>query len=264
MLVDPISSLNLRTNKMSRSVSTGSKKKWHPQTTKYEYNYGVGMNFYQPMIDYIDEKKMGRRPERPHLPWTDELGLDQFSPHMVRSYSDENFDTILRETEASAQRRLRDFKSSAKTSFVLSKSVSAASVSQKVKRETRRKKVLVKQIDKLKSNIHEGLDNYFAHQDTEKLDFASQKFLRGKSAKQIETQLLAQADKVISEGIKEDVEKEHKSLLERVHHVRSHQEMMERRAEENLEESFVRPLQHLSYELKDFDDRTTMFFYDKR
>lgn len=253
---------------MARSVST-TKKSWHPQTTKYDYNYAVGMNFYQPMVDYIDKKKIGGNPELPHLPWTEELGLNQFSPRTVKSYSDDNFDSILRETEASAQRKLKDFKSTSKSSFVLTKSVSAASVRQTVKRDTRRKKVLVKQIDKLKSNINEDLENYFAHQDTEKMDFASQRFLRGRSAKQIESQLLAQADKVIAEGLKEDGEKQQRSITqksveEKSVRSRAHVEMMDARMQDQLEDSFVRPLHHLSYELKDFDDRTTLFYYDTR
>lgn len=227
------------------------------------------MNFYQPMVDFIDKKRVGGNPELPHLPWTEELGLDQFSPRTVKSYSEDNFDSILRETEASAQRKLKDFKSTAKSSFVLTKSVSAASVRQTVKRDTRRRKVLVKQIDKLRSNINEGLENYFAHQDTEKMDFASQRFLRGRSAKQIESQLLAQADKVIAEGLKEDAEKKQrsiseKSVVEKTYSSREHVEMMDKRMQEQLEESFVRPLHNLSYELKDFDDRTTMFYFDTR
>lgn len=204
-----------------------------------------------------------------NLPWTEELGLEQFSPRRVKSYPQEDFERVMRETEASAQRQLRDFKSTSTSNFILTKSVSAASVTQKVKRDTRRKKLLVKEIDKLKSNINEDLDNYFAHQDTEKMDFASQRFLRGRSAKQIESQLLAQADKVIAEGLKEDTEKQQKSILqssfvEKVYDSSAHEEMMSKRMTENLEDSFVKPLHSLSHELKNFDDRTTMFFFDKR
>lgn len=253
---------------MARSVST-PKKKWHPQTTKYEYNYAVGMNFYQPMVDFIEKKKRGGKADLPHLPWTDELGLEQFSPRRVKSYSEDDFNKVVRETEASAQRKLRDFKSSAKTSFVLTKSVSAASVTEKVRRETRRKKILVKEIDRLKSHINDDLENYFAHQDTEKMDFASQKFLRGKSAKQIESQLLAQADKVIAEGLKEDGEKQQKGILkkysvENVYDSRAHTKMTDKRMEEELVDVIVKPLHNLSEELRDFDERTTMFYFDKR
>lgn len=244
-------------------ASISSKKKWNPHTTKYEYNYGIGMNFYQPMVDYIDKKRRPGRHELPHLPWTEELGLDQYDPRRVKSYSEDDFDQIVRETEASAQRKLRDFKSTSKSSFVLSKSVSAASVTQTLKKEARRKKVLVKEIDRLKSHIYEDLENYFAHQDTEKIDFAEQRFLRGKSAKQIETQLLAQADKVIAEGLKEDADKLQQSVVKKIHS-RVHLQEEDRRLIGHIEDAFVRPLHHLSNELKDFDDRTTMFYYDKR
>lgn len=245
---------------MSRSVIT-PKKKWHPQTTKYDYNYAVGMNFYQPMVDFIDEKRRGGRPQRPHLPWTEELGLECYSPKGIKCYPDEDFDRIVRQTEASAKKKLQDFKSMSKSSYLLTKSVSAASVTQQIKREAKRKKLLVKEIDKLKYNINEGLDNYFARQDTENLDFASQRFLRGRSAKQIESQLLTQADKIIAEGLKEDGEKKQRNIVKKIE---IEHKIIDEQVEEKLEESIIQPLHHLKNELKDFDDKITWFYFDKR
>lgn len=56
--------------------------KWrHYPTYIYDINYGYGMNYYQPMIDYMDNKRLlsrstlsrerERRIELPELPWSD-------------------------------------------------------------------------------------------------------------------------------------------------------------------------------------------------
>lgn len=62
--------------------------KWrHYPTYIYDRNYGYGMNYYQPMIDYIDSKRLlprstltgfeRRRTELPELPWSDGRALWQ-------------------------------------------------------------------------------------------------------------------------------------------------------------------------------------------
>nr|XP_012229024.1 PREDICTED: paramyosin, short form-like [Linepithema humile] len=56
--------------------------KWrHYPTYIYDKNYGYGMNYYQPMIDYMDTKRLlkqsstssvfEKRLELPELPWSD-------------------------------------------------------------------------------------------------------------------------------------------------------------------------------------------------
>ncbi|KAJ8969315.1 hypothetical protein NQ317_011435 [Molorchus minor] len=159
-------------------MSGAGSTKWQPTTTKYNYNYGVGINFYQPMVDFIEAKDQGRKTNFPHLPWTNELGLDQYDPLKIKSYSHEDLSRISRKTEASIKAKLRDFKSTASSSFVLSKSVSAASITQKTK-------------------MYDGLEDYRTKTDREIEEElrASQKYLRGKSAKAIERQLLSESKK---------------------------------------------------------------------
>lgn len=42
--------------------------KWrHYPTTVYERNYGFGINYYQPMIDYLDRKENGEVPKKTDL-----------------------------------------------------------------------------------------------------------------------------------------------------------------------------------------------------
>lgn len=93
---------------------------------------------------------------------------------------------------------------------------------------------------------------------------ASQKFLRGKSAKQIEAQLLSHSKKVTAETVEMDVKNYQRSVVHNIHNYRAHEKLMETRSQKQLEESFIQPLDQLSHELKSFDHRTTSYFIDKR
>ncbi|XP_056631875.1 paramyosin, short form isoform X2 [Diorhabda carinulata] len=246
-----------------------SSSKWRPKTSAYDYNYGVGINFYQPMVDFIEDKSRGRKVIMPHLPWTDELGLEQFDPLKIKSYSQEDLSRISRQTEASAKTKLRDFKSSASSSFVLQKSVSAATITQKVKTDTRKKKTMLRDIRRIKDRMYEDLEmfNPDKDRDLERELKASQKFLRGRSAKQIEQQLLSQSNKAIAEALDEDIQKSsHVSssgkFVKKLT-MRSHVKFMDERIQSQLEESFKEPLENLSVELKDFDRRSAHFYQDK-
>lgn len=243
-------------------------KKWRPTTATYDYNYGVGINFYQPMVDFIEEKERGRKRGLPHLPWSDELGLDQYDPMKIKSYSQDDLTRISRKTEASAKEKLKDFKSCASSTFVLSKSVSAASITQKVKTETKKKKSIIREIKKLKSKMHDDLGDYNPDKDKdiERQLMASQKYLRGKSAKGITAQLLSESRKTIAEGIEQDKFTQ-KTDIQRSSSARSfhqHVKFMDNRMQVQLEDSFMEPLTNLSAELKYFDRRSTHYYIDQR
>jgi len=79
--------------------------RWHrPPTAIYENNYGYGMGFYQPMIDYIDAKEAGKRVGPPHIPWVIERGLPAFDPaRRVHTYDPYQ----LRRMAEAAQERAR-------------------------------------------------------------------------------------------------------------------------------------------------------------
>lgn len=242
--------------------------KWRPATATYDYNYGVGINFYQPMVDFIEEKDRGRKRGLPHLPWTDELGLDQYDPMKIKSYSQDDLTRISRTTEASAKEKLRDFKSCASSTFVLSKSVSAASITQKVKTETKKKKSIIREIKKLKSKMHDDLGDYNPDKDKEieRQLMASQKYLRGKSAKGIAAQLLSESRKTIAEGMEQDkfTQSTHIQRSSSARSLHQHVKFMDKRMQVQLEDSFMEPLTNLSAELKCFDRRSTHYYIDKR
>lgn len=241
--------------------------KWHPTTGYYDYNYGMGINYYQPMIDYIEEKERGGKTKYPHLPWTDERGLSQYDPMKnIKSYSNEALDRIARRTEASAKERLRDFKATTKSSFVLSKSVSAATITEKVNVTSRKKKELIRQIKTLKSKMAEdfGYDHRKEDRDIELALKSSQKYLRGRSAKGIEAFLQSESSKNIAQGIEYDTRNIQSKRFVDTHQYAKHMKVMEGRMLTQLEQKCVEPLNTLSHELKGFDKRTAEYFFDTR
>ncbi|XP_050316026.1 paramyosin, short form-like [Anthonomus grandis grandis] len=247
------------------------KTKWQPKTQYYDYNYGVGMQFYQPMVDYIDEKfQKIRPPPLPHLPWTEELGLRQYDPLTVRSYSECDLTKITNKTERSAKIRISEGRSHASSNFVLAEQASAARISTKINQEQRKKKRLVREIQKLKGQMKDDID-YDPDKDKEieRELKAQQKFLRGKSAKSIEAQLLMGSRKGISERNELDTslmmgQASQVSRVASSRSVRTHVKVMDERMTTQLEESVTQPLEMLSQELRGFDRRATYNYIDQR
>ncbi|KAI4471698.1 myotonic dystrophy s/t kinase-related [Holotrichia oblita] len=240
----------------------------NPQALIYEDNYGYGMNFYQPMIDYIDAKDKGGRAERPHLPWSNERGLEKYSPRKtVRCYSPEDLTRISRQTEARVKTKLKDFKATTKSKFQLEASVSAATITKKVHTEAKKAKKIIKEIDKIKNKM--AAEDVKYEPDMKKLVQeglkSAQKYLQGKTAKGIEGQLLAEARKNIAEGIvgEIDVKKYQRNAYYNTYDTTAHARMMGERMQKELEASFMRPLDDLSADLKGFDKKTTEYFFDK-
>lgn len=238
--------------------------KWEtPHPSCYKYNYGVGINFYQPMMDYIDGKDKGMHGGYPHLPWTDELGLSQYDPRTpIRSYSAEDLTKISRRTAARAQASLRDFKTTSKSSFQLNQSVSAASLTRQVQTEDRKKRKILQQIDKVKSRLMADDIDYDADAD-KRAEYSLQaikRHLKGKSADGIAQQLLSESRRNIAETLDLDLQQR----FSRTAHTRAHTRVITERMQKELEDSFVQPLEALSAELRGFDKRTAFCYFEKR
>lgn len=84
-------------------------KKSHP-TTVYDKNYSYGINYYQPMIDYIDQKSRNvvKNPEYPEMPWSDERLL--WERKRVLPYTAEELIQHAMEAEDQAKDHLSHFK----------------------------------------------------------------------------------------------------------------------------------------------------------
>lgn len=92
--------------------------KWrHYPTYIYDRNYSYGINYYQPMIDYIDTKqrisrstlsKFERRIELPELPWSD--GSVLWEDKRVQPYTKDNLIKYAINAEDEARDHLSRFK----------------------------------------------------------------------------------------------------------------------------------------------------------
>ncbi|KAK9886774.1 hypothetical protein WA026_018428 [Henosepilachna vigintioctopunctata] len=247
-------------------MAVPSTSRWQPQTKKYEYNYGLGINFYQPMIDYLEDKERGVRARTPHLPWTEEKALKEFDPmNAIKTYSNEELHRLARKTEASAREKLRDFKGTSKSWYHLNQSVSAATITEKiqVKKTEKKKKGILRQIKSIQTKMKDDFDYDLDVDKNIKRELrAEQKFLRGKSAKAIEQQLLSKSRRNIAETIEQDISKS--DIETKSFDFSGHSRMMEDRMCKALGESFEVPLENLSAELKSFEKRSQHYYYDKR
>jgi len=58
-----------------------------PKSYVYEYNYDYGSNYYRPMVDYLDQRQRGGKPEAPKpLSW-EERALKSYLERTARTSS---------------------------------------------------------------------------------------------------------------------------------------------------------------------------------
>lgn len=85
--------------------------KWrHGATHVYDKNYQFGINYYQPMIDYMDKRNSGSstKSHYPHLPFSDERLLWEDKP--VQPYAKEDLARLAIDAEMQAKEHLNTFK----------------------------------------------------------------------------------------------------------------------------------------------------------
>lgn len=258
-------------SKQSKRMAGPSSARYNwqvPQTAIYEDNYRYAINSYQPMIDYLDDKSQGRMAAYPHLPWTNERGLDRYSSRSgVLNYSEAELNRLARQTEASARRSLHDFKATAKSSFQLSKSVSASRLSSNL--QTERRKTHKHQLYQASQAQSRMADEYssFSH-DAERAAERElkqmQKYLRGKSAKNIESQLLSKSRRNIAEAYEADVAEQTSFQQQVSHSSKAHVKLLERRIVSQIDDDLLVPLDRISSELRGYNLQSAAFLRDKR
>ncbi|KAH0539553.1 hypothetical protein KQX54_005496 [Cotesia glomerata] len=246
-------------------------KKSHP-TTIYDKNYSYGINYYQPMIDYIDKKSQNvtKNPEYPEMPWSDERLL--WERKRVLPYTAEELIQHAMEAEDQAKDHLSHFKIAKRSDFSLRKAVEATHVS---------KDLLPSNIDETTKSLRNErpipLDVTMADlmvqtvRNNEKMRHVKQALdhsvrLRGKSARAIEFELRAETAKNLS-GTTElaDIRKYQREAMQAMWDERDHVRMMEDRAKllKDEEMRLTQPLDELTNELKELDIRSSNYYMDK-
>lgn len=192
-------------------VKVPNYNKWNrPPTAIYEDNYGYGINFYQPMIDYISAKGQGVATKPPHLPWNNERALDKYRfDKPIQAYSEADVTKISHEIAEQAKRDLNTFNISKRSPFSVIQTAAAANVTKHVgvesittkarKKKVDREKIKVERQKKRMDEIEKELELYEKEVNVANELRGKAKMYRGKSAKAIAQTLLGESRKNVAE-----------------------------------------------------------------
>lgn len=186
--------------------------KWNkPPTSVYEDNYGYGINFYQPMIDYISDKEHGGSSKPPHLPWNNERGLDKYRfDKAIKPYSEEDVSRISKDIAESAKRELNVYKVGKRSPFSVVATAAAANVTKHVgvenvaskgkKKQVTREKFRAERQKKRMEEIDRELELYEKAVNVGSELRGKAMMYRGKSAKAIAQVLLDESRKNVAQS----------------------------------------------------------------
>lgn len=265
--------------------------KWkHWPTYIYDTNYKYGINFYQPMIDYIDRRgrtsttsyrdyRSPSRSEIPELPWTD--GRLLWGERPVEPYSRRELIQHAIDAEDQAREHLRQFKVANRSDFSLSKTAQASHVTREVLPgrldairiitpwnlflESARVRSDARQLQRKMAEIDLQCLRDMQSLTEARTTLDQAKTLRGKSAKAIEIQLRAEAMANLNKSQQlADLRKAH--LLDQAIFEGREQLRLSRELTRNLidEERLTAPLDCLSRELKGYEKKSTNYYLNKR
>ncbi|XP_066590158.1 paramyosin, short form-like [Prorops nasuta] len=254
-------------------------EKWHHVPTHvYNQNYGYGMNYYQPMLDYV-ERRDGR--SRPELPWNDGRLLWEDRP--FRTYSRADLARRAIDAEDQARDHLSRFKIAKRSDFSREKTAQASHVTKEVfpyKSEDLRWRVpLSTRIELLRPRTRASrlspeemaeieLQSLRDVQAMNEVQDALEhgRNLRGKSARAIEFHLRAEAMKNLTKSQElADIRKFQRESVQSFYEDRNHSRLMLDRTRNLLDEDkLTEPLGHLNKELRGYEQKSSKYFLDKR
>lgn len=268
-----------------------SEPRWkHWPTYIYETNYKYGINFYQPMIDYIDRRgrtstlpyrdyRSTSRIELPELPWSD--GRLLWGEKPVEPYSRTELIQHAIDAEDQAREHLSQFKVANRSDFSLSKTAQASHVTREVL-PGRLEKVrlspwnLFLESSRVRSEARK-LQREMASIDLQCLrdmqalteartTLDQAKTLRGKSAKAIAIQLHAESLNNLKKS-QELADIRRSQLLDQAIWEGREQLRHSRELTRYLdidEARLTAPLDTLSRELKGYEQKSSNYYMDKR
>lgn len=262
-------------------------KRRPPTTSVYSDNYGYTINFYQPMIDYLDAKQQGTEAQYPHLPWTNERGLKKYRPcNTVSTYTINEIDKFSGQVAESAKKReenFEDYKIIKRSPLAVTKSAIGARLGRRLGR-SKYETVEERTIRSLEEHANErhlakvmdDIDNiklrFNAHKDME-ISSGLKSAVRGKTASQIAAALLAESEKNIQVSRnQEDImitqakQSMHSSVSGRakVTQRSTRVEFVDDRLIDNLDHNVQSSLCDMKRQLQTFNQRSADLYYDSR
>uniref|UniRef100_A0A1B0B8Q8 Myosin tail domain-containing protein n=1 Tax=Glossina palpalis gambiensis TaxID=67801 RepID=A0A1B0B8Q8_9MUSC len=272
---------------MALTYCTRSPRVRHMLQSTYDDNYGYTMNFYQPMLDYLDAKAQRLQVVPPHLPWTSERGLKQYRPsNVIRQYKTDDLLRLSRAAAARADEILLDFRVKKRSPFSVQKLVDAARVTKHIAPDT----VVERQRERRRRRQRELEDQI--QQDITKLLFRIKKMelesgemtkefkrqIRGKSATAIAQALLSESERNIKNSKREEEEYMSQAMIRssraasrlrsvspeggRVSTHTLHIELMDDRLVDNLDHRVSSSLHNVKRQLSSLNQKTVEFYAD--
>lgn len=260
-------------------------KRRPPTTSIYSDNYGYTINFYQPMIDYLDAKQQGTDPQYPHLPWSNERGLKKYWPcKTVPTYTSKEVEKYSDEAVVHAkdrERNFEDYKIIKRSPLAVTKSAIGARINHRLGRskyetvEERTIRNLEEQanerhLSKVMDDIENIKARFNAHKDVE-ISSGLKSAIRGKSASQISAALLAESEKNIKVSRNQEdflITQAHQSTQSigrsKVTKRTTHIEFVDDRLIDNLDNKVCSSLCDVKRQLQSFNQRTSDLYYDSR
>lgn len=252
-----------------------------PPTSIYEDNYGYTINYYQPMIDYLDAKQRGVHLQYPHLPWSNERALSKYRPsNSVPKYTDQEIVKYSKEAydhAKSRERDLEDYRIIKRTPLAVIKSavgsrllkhIHTSTIEDKTHRklqereDERRIVTAMEDIEHMKAKFN-------THKDIE-LSQGLKSAIRGKTASQITAAILAESEKNI-QGLKNEqnleieTSRRRRGVSEaRIIHRTAHFELIDDRMIDHLDTSVSSSLSDVKRQLHSFNQRSSDLYHDSR
>lgn len=257
----------------------------------YEDNYGYTMNYYKPMIDYLDAKEKHVHFQYPHLPWSNERGLKKYSSNnLVKNYTEKDIKKYSIETSAKAKERqqhLDDYKvirrlsplsvtQSARGARIGKHFGSGATIEEKTihKLEERAKE---RKFERIMADIEASKSrfNKMAAENDIEISTSLKNAVRGKTASQITAALLAESEKHIKESRLAEEKYSHlkstatsqycvsggnAKIIKRTTHI----DLMDDRMLDHLGSTMTTSLCDVKRELNNFNQRTAELYHDSR
>ncbi|XP_037722721.1 paramyosin, short form isoform X2 [Drosophila subpulchrella] len=265
--------------------------RFRPATTTYEDNYGYTMNFYQPMLDYLDAKAKGLEVKKPHLPWVSERGLKQYRPsNAVRQYNADEIVRLSRTCAARADEILLSFRAQKRSPFSVQKLVDASRVAKHLEPDTvversrqrrrRRQEELEDLIKRDTLKILQRIRKIELDNEVDQMSDDFKRSIRGKSASAIAQALLSESERNIKTAKKEEEDYISQTLVRSsraVSRARSrssspldgqlrahalHIELMDDRLVDKLDHRVSSSLHNVKRQLSTLNQRTVEFYAD--
>lgn len=207
---------------MSQILSTSDLRKQNVKyvpgkspSTIYDYTYGYSMNFYQPMLDYLDKRKIAgdlskENRQLPHLPWSNERYCTKYDPReKIPSYTEQEIKDHSKEVIAHARKQINDF--DVKKSYFSCIPISDTTRLRKnFPKQTALEKLYKKDVGKIIEDIKTlEMDTYRKYKEGERLILEEsqanfpielKRAIKGKSANQIRNILLADSNRNINKA----------------------------------------------------------------